>query len=632
MKPYVSVVIPVYNEAESLPALFSRLSEVLDGLGKPWEVVFINDGSKDASFALLREFHRRRPKQVRVIDFNSNFGQHIAIIAAFERVHGDVVVTLDADLQNPPEEIPKLLAAVEAGHDVVGGYRSTRVDSRFRRYASKLLNRVRELTTGLRMSDHGCMLRAYRRDIAEQIAASRETSIFIPALAMNLATNPIEVEVAHAPRAAGVSKYHLHSLMRLNFDLMTGFSLVPLQIFTIFGMMIGLLSGLFVVFLFIRRLVVGPEAEGLFTLFAILYMLVGVIILGLGIIGEYIGRIYLEVRRRPRFVIREILEAGSSNPGILVFAYHDVGYECLLELVAQNRNVLAVITHEDDLQEPAWFHSVAEVARGHRIPVHTPKSVNTAEWIERIRELAPDIIFSFYYRKVLSSDILAIPRLGAFNIHGSLLPKYRGRSPINWAILRGEKETGATLHYMIKQLDAGDIVDQVSVSIGPLDSARDVLVKVTAAARSVLARQLNKLLQGSAPRRVQDEAQASYFGGRTPADGRIDWNSSAQDIFNLIRAVTRPYPGAFTEVDDKLLYIWWALPHEDARGVPGEVLSTSPLRVMTGRGSLELRILQWEGAAEIDASTAHGLRAGQILGGDAVTAKNKKTNLTVTAG
>jgi len=420
--------------------------------------------------------------------------------------------------------------------------------------------------------------------------------------------------------------------MRLNFDLMTGFSLVPLQIFTIFGMIIGFLSGIFVIFLFIRRLVVGPEAEGVFTLFAILYMLVGLIILGLGIIGEYIGRIYLEVRRRPRFVIREMLEAGLSNSGILVFAYHDVGYHCLQELIAQNRNVLAVITHEDDLQEPAWFRSVAELARSHGIPVYTPQSVNTADWVERIGELSPDIIFSFYYRKLLCSEILAIPRLGAFNMHGSLLPKYRGRSPINWAILHGEKETGATLHYMVAQPDAGDIVDQKSVSIEPLDTARDVLAKVSVAARSVLARQLNSILQGSAPRRAQDEAQASYFGGRKPENGRIDWNSSAQDVFNLIRAVTHPYPGAFTEVDGKLLYIWWALPGEDAGGAPGEVLSISPLRVRAGQGSLELRTLQWEGAAEIDASAAHKLRAGQILGCDPPAANDKKTKLTVTAG
>jgi undecaprenyl-phosphate 4-deoxy-4-formamido-L-arabinose transferase len=307
-KPYVSVVIPVYNEQENLEALFTRLTSVMDQTGKPFEILFTNDGSRDRSGAMLREFHQRRPQQVRVIDFNGNFGQHMAIMAAFERARGEVIVTLDADLQNPPEEIPKLLRAVEEGHDVVGGYRKNRRDTFFRRYASKLINGIRAKITNIRMRDQGCMLRAYRKSIVQSIVASGETSTFIPALAHSFAANPAEVEVEHAARQAGESKYRLYDLVRLNFDLMTGFSVVPLQMFTLFGMVVSSLSILFVVYLFIRRLVVGPEAEGVFTLFAILYFLVGVGIMGLGIIGEYIGRIYKEVRRRPRFVIREVYE------------------------------------------------------------------------------------------------------------------------------------------------------------------------------------------------------------------------------------------------------------------------------------------------------------------------------------
>ena len=307
-KPYLSVVIPVYNEQENLPALFLRLTATLDKCGKSFEILFTNDGSRDNSLALLKDFYQQRPKQVRVIDFNGNFGQHMAIMAAFERARGEVIVTLDADLQNPPEEIPKLLAEVENGHDVVGGYRKERHDSWFRRKASRLLNAVRERTTRIRMRDQGCMLRAYRRHIVEHITASGETSTFIPALAMSYAANPAEVEVEHAARAAGTSKYRLYDLIRLNFDLMTGFSVVPLQVFTFFGMIIAAGSLLFVIFLFIRRLIIGPEAEGVFTLFAILYFLVGVGIMGLGVIGEYVGRIYQEVRRRPRFMIRDIYE------------------------------------------------------------------------------------------------------------------------------------------------------------------------------------------------------------------------------------------------------------------------------------------------------------------------------------
>ena len=307
-KPYVSIVIPVYNEQENLEALYSRLIAVMDKTGKPFELLFTNDGSRDRSGAMLKEFHHRRPKEVRVIDFNGNFGQHMAIMAAFERVRGDIVVTLDADLQNPPEEIPRLLAAIEAGHDVVGGYRKNRKDTFFRKYASKTINGIRARITNIRMKDQGCMLRAYRKNIVESIVASGETSTFIPALAYSFAANPAEVEVEHAARTAGKSKYRLYDLIRLNFDLMTGFSVVPLQMFTLFGILVSCLSILFVIYLFIRRLMIGPEAEGLFTLFAILYFLVGVGIMGLGIIGEYIGRIYKEVRRRPRFVIREVYE------------------------------------------------------------------------------------------------------------------------------------------------------------------------------------------------------------------------------------------------------------------------------------------------------------------------------------
>ena len=307
-KPYVSIVIPVYNEQDNLAALFTRLTAAMDKTGKTWEVLFTNDGSRDRSGEMLKEFHKQRPKQVRVIDFNGNFGQHMAIMAAFERVRGDVVVTLDADLQNPPEEIPKLLAAIEAGHDSVGGYRKNRQDTFFRKYASRIINGIRAKITRISMRDQGCMLRAYRRNIVEAIVASGETSTFIPALAYSYSANPAEVEVEHAARAAGESKYRIYDLVRLNFDLMTGFSVVPLQVFTVFGIVVAVLSLLFVVFLLIRRLIVGPEAEGLFTLFAILYFLVGVAMMGLGIIGEYIGRIYKEVRRRPRFVVREVYE------------------------------------------------------------------------------------------------------------------------------------------------------------------------------------------------------------------------------------------------------------------------------------------------------------------------------------
>ena len=274
-----------------------------------YEVVFINDGSTDRSVALLRGQFEKRPEATRVVLLNGNYGQHMAIMAGFEQCRGEQIVTLDADLQNPPEEIGKLLAAMDAGHDYVGTVRQNRQDSAWRRWASRLMNRLRERITRIHMTDQGCMLRAYDRKIVRAIASCREVNTFIPALAYTFSAHPTEVAVRHEERAAGESKYSLYSLVRLNFDLVTGFSVMPLQLFSLLGIVLSLLSGLFVVYLFIRRLVVGPEAEGLFTLFAITFFLISILLFGIGLLGEYVGRIYQQVRDRPRFLIEAILEA-----------------------------------------------------------------------------------------------------------------------------------------------------------------------------------------------------------------------------------------------------------------------------------------------------------------------------------
>ena len=305
---YLSVVIPVYNEEKTLPIMFDRLFTALDALGKDYEVIFINDGSKDNSQGMLEQLFARRPDRIRVIQLMRNAGQHPAIIAGFEHVRGDVVVTLDCDLQNPPEDIPKLLALIEQGHDVVGGIRAQRQDKTWRKSVSRLSNIVRERITNIRMTDHGCMLRAYRRDITDQIVASHEATPFITALSQYFASNPTEVEVGHEERAAGESNYNLYKLIRYNFDLVTGFSLVPLQMFTMVGMVLSACSGLLVAWMVLRRIIVGPEAEGVFTLFAILFLLISVTMTGLGLIGEYIGRIYMEVRRRPIYTIKKVIE------------------------------------------------------------------------------------------------------------------------------------------------------------------------------------------------------------------------------------------------------------------------------------------------------------------------------------
>ena len=308
MSPGVSVVIPVYNEEAVLPALFARLYPALDALDASYELIFVNDGSRDASPALLREQYGRRPDVTRVILLNGNFGQHLAIMAGFEASRGERVVTLDADLQNPPEEIGKLLAKMDEGYDYVGAVRRDRQDTAFRRGASRLMNALRERITRIRMSDQGCMLRAYSRSIVDAVNACRELNTFIPALAYTFAQRPIEIEVSHEERAAGKSKYSLYNLIRLNFDLVTGFSVMPLQLFSLTGIGISILSVAFVIFLAVRRLLVGPEAEGVFTLFGIAFFLIGITLFGIGLLGEYVGRIYEQVRHRPRYLVQAILE------------------------------------------------------------------------------------------------------------------------------------------------------------------------------------------------------------------------------------------------------------------------------------------------------------------------------------
>jgi len=309
----VSVVVPVYNEEANLAEFLKRLTGVMDGRGEPYEVILVNDGSRDGSLAILKDWALKRADRIRVLDLSHNFCQHQAILAGFRVVTGDVAVTLDADLQNPPEEIPKLLAQIAEGRDVVGGVRRGRQDPLFRRLASLAVNRLTMAITRMKLSDFGCMLRAYSRDVVDEINECDEASTFLPALAQGFARRPVEVEVAHAPRSGGESAYSLYRLIRLNFDLMTGFSVVPLQLVSLLGTLVALGGIAFGVFLFVRRLVVGAEVEGVFTLFSILFTVLGVAMAGIGIVGEYVGRIYQQVRGRPRFRVRAAYGLGAGG-------------------------------------------------------------------------------------------------------------------------------------------------------------------------------------------------------------------------------------------------------------------------------------------------------------------------------
>ncbi len=318
--PKVSIAIPIFNEEKNIPPLLERLVPVMQASGQPFELVFVDDGSRDGSLELLKKAAARHPDHIRVIELARNFGQHPALLAAFRHVTGDYIVTLDADLQNPPEEIPKILEKLAEGYDVVGGVRAKRQDSFFRKLASRVVNRVTVFITKMKLQDYGCMLRGYSRDVIDQINTCEENSTFIPALGLLFARRPVEIIVNHSERMAGQSKYSLYRLIRLNFDLMTGFSVVPLQLFTLFGFVTASGGFLFGVYLLIRRFVLlrQSEAEGMFTLFALAFVVLGVLMAGLGIVGEYIGRIYQEVRGRPRYAIRHI-HGKTSEKNIVDF-------------------------------------------------------------------------------------------------------------------------------------------------------------------------------------------------------------------------------------------------------------------------------------------------------------------------
>ena len=312
MTPYLSIVIPIFNEEANIDNLWGRLRTVLEGHftdpERPWEVVFTDDGSRDRSLELLQAVAQADPR-VCVVEFNRNYGQHAAIFGAFAVAQGRVIVTMDADLQNPPEEIPKLVAKIEEGFDVVGGWRQGRMDndSLFRTLPSKIVNAVTRKTTGVRLHDYGCMLRAYRREVVDAMLLCKERSSFIPALANSFAKRIAEVPVSHAERAAGESKYGFWKLINLQFDLLTSFSLIPLQMLSVLGVIISAMGIGFGIVLLVYRLI-HPEgaAQGVFTLFAVLFFFVGAQFLAFGLLGEYIGRIYQEVRDRPRYVIKKV--------------------------------------------------------------------------------------------------------------------------------------------------------------------------------------------------------------------------------------------------------------------------------------------------------------------------------------
>lgn len=301
----------------------------------------------------------------------------------------------------------------------------------------------------------------------------------------------------------------------------------------------------------------------------------------------------------------------------IAFAYHDVGCAGIEALLRNDFEIPFVLTHSDDPAENVWFDSVAELAASRGIPVFAPDDPNHPLWVEQVRQAAPDVIFSFYYRKLLRKSLLEIPEHGCFNLHGSLLPRYRGRAPVNWALVNGERETGVTLHVMTPKVDAGDIVAQERVAIDEDDTARTVFSKLTAATAVLLDDVLPKLKSGSIQRVPQDATKATTFGGRGPEDGEIDWSADSRQVRNLVRAVTRPYPGAFSHISGKKCLVWQVTEEPGAGKRPGALLATDPPVVACGSGAVRLDFAQTENGVYMSGSQLAGelgLTAGMTFG------------------
>lgn len=305
---------------------------------------------------------------------------------------------------------------------------------------------------------------------------------------------------------------------------------------------------------------------------------------------------------------------------VAVFAYHDIGYGCLDFLIQSGAEIVAVATHEDEPEEEIWFRSVAELSRRHGLALYTPENPNTPDFIETIRRAGPELIFSFYYRRLLCAELLGLAPRGALNLHGSLLPRYRGRAPVNWVLVNGETETGVTLHHMVEKADAGDIVAQKRVAIDFEDTALTLYRKLTRAARALMEETYPLIVKGTAPRIPQDHRLATKFHGRRPEDGKVDWSRPAVAIYNLVRAVTHPYPGAFTFYRGQKLFLWQVVvDKKTATAEPGAILriDSSGIRVAAAGGTLMIKQLQFADGPELAAigfADKYQLHAGERLG------------------
>jgi undecaprenyl-phosphate 4-deoxy-4-formamido-L-arabinose transferase len=623
MQDMISIIVPVYNESSSIEPLWNSLKKTLDGKSLPFEVVFVDDGSTDDSWEKITDLSRNNP-EVKGVTLSRNVGQHNACIAGFENSSGEYVITIDADLQDRPEIIPRIYESLKL-YDVVGCRREQRKDSMMRRFLSSLMHfTVRHFTrVGVAGSgkphDYGCMLRGYRRWVVEKVIELGGKSVYIPTFTSLIGGTFSEIEIEHGGRAGGRSKYGIRQLLGLYFDMITDISLFPIQLISLFGILLSLLGFILGIIIFLRRIFIGPEVEGVFTLFAFLFIFTGVLLVSVGLIGEYVGRIYKEVHKTPRYIVRK--KTGFHRRlRFGVFAYSEVGFICLQRLIEMGEEVVFVVTHWDHKDENIWFRSVADLALKHSIPLFKPENINDQRFLERISSYDLDVIFSFYFRSIFGKNLLSIPPRGCINLHGSFLPHYRGRAPVNWAIINGEKETGVTFHQMVEKVDAGPIIKQEKIAIDRGDTALTLTKKIASIGSDLLREVVDDLRSRNISYTQQDERRASYYGKRTPAMGRIEWDWSSTKIYNYMRGLAYPFPGAFFMYRNEKVILWRGESREgEVQGKPGTIVSIddNSVDIKTGEGCFRIYELKVQGR-RITAKEfirQFSLNVGEVLGG-----------------
>lgn len=419
----VSVVIPLFNERENIGQLYGRLVSVLSALDLDWELIFVDDGSTDGTEGELTSL-AGEDGRVRALILTRNFGQHAALLAGFGEVRGDCVVTLDGDLQNPPEDLPRLLDALGEGYDVVSGRRVDRIDPLFRRVVSWLTNRLVSRATGQPFRDWGSMFRAYRRPVVDAICQYGEKSLFIPTFVGALGVRMAEIDVGHARRAAGRSKYGVLDLLRLYFDLAIGLTLIPVQAIALAGGVLASVGFLLGLYIFGRRIVIGPEVEGVFTVFAFFFIFFGTLLMAVGMLGEYVSRIYREVRPAPAFRVRQIVGADEGrHPRIAVVGCGDFGRACTEAVVRGRGNVVAVVAcPEKEREEGSAYSSLHEFAFEHHIPLYRSSIGGVAALAPALKKVTPELIFFIPCDQPIPEEIAQLPRLGCIAIHMSSDP------------------------------------------------------------------------------------------------------------------------------------------------------------------------------------------------------------------